>query len=192
MNERTLMASKQHDSLYYPKKGIKYKLIHGNVKMTFHFCLTKLEDMWWGGFQYLLLYAHFTTPNVKLLKWLLSGYFDEGFLYLQCAIESSITEMFLSPTQKTEYRGFELQLERFIFPPYTYDLLMLLLHTMMPFLISTSFLYSTMSITKQIVQEKSARLKVFKESGLFFWNVVNIRHFTNQFLGLNYDDDSYE
>ncbi|CAG7819012.1 unnamed protein product [Allacma fusca] len=49
------------------------------------------------------------------------GYFAEGFLYLQNAIESSITKSLLNPSQLKEYNEYNIKLQRFPYPTYTND-----------------------------------------------------------------------
>ncbi|CAG7829176.1 unnamed protein product, partial [Allacma fusca] len=89
----------------------------------------------------------------------LPGYYDEGFLYLQNAIERSIILSLLNETQAKEFEGYNSQMQRFPYPAHTKDQFTTGLQVWFCYFLSFAFLYPAMSITKMIVHEKECRLK---------------------------------
>nr|CAD7446495.1 unnamed protein product [Timema bartmani] len=107
------------------------------------------------------------------------GYFPEGFLALQHALSSSLTEV-LADTETIP----EVLLQRFPYPPYLYDSLLVALQNMVSFIILLSLTYTSISIVKVITSEKELQLKeTMKIMGLPNW-LHWTAWFVNNFLML--------
>nr|CAD7579545.1 unnamed protein product [Timema californicum] len=107
------------------------------------------------------------------------GYFPEGFLALQHALSSSLTEV-LADTETIP----EVLLQRFPYPPYLYDSLLVALQNMVSFIILLSLTYTSISIVKTITSEKELQLKeTMKIMGLPNW-LHWTAWFVNNFLML--------
>lgn len=89
-------------------------------------------------------------------EWLVSGYYNEGFLTLQDGISRALTETI---SQK-DVSDVNIVMRRFPYPPYATDLYLLALQGWLPFIIVISFIYPALNIAKSIVHEKEKRLKV--------------------------------
>lgn len=117
-----------------------------------------------------------------MLSWLffVSGYNEEGFLYLQNAIDRTLTRELLDKSEVPSYDKFDIKLQRFPYGPYYDDKYLIVLQGWLPFIIMLSFIYPVINITKSIVYEKEKRLKVYylsfftNESFLYFHNKIFI------------------
>lgn len=91
-----------------------------------------------------------------------TGYFEEGFLYLQYALDSSITKILLkdNETSLQEFEDLDIKLQRFPYPPYIDDKYLFALQAFLPILMMLSFIYPAINITKSVCHEKEKRLKV--------------------------------
>lgn len=90
-----------------------------------------------------------------------AGYYAEGFLYLQYAIDTTLTRSILNETEElSAYENYEISLRRFPYPPYIEDKFVFALQGALPLLIMVSFIYPVLNITRCIVLEKERRLKV--------------------------------
>ena len=88
------------------------------------------------------------------------GYFDEGFLYLQFSVDSAIMEKLLNPEDFKSFQDFDLRLERFPFPAFEEDKSNFLISLWGAFVLMSLLSFPLMNPTRQIIQEKSSRLKV--------------------------------
>ncbi|ODN05940.1 ATP-binding cassette sub-family A member 3 [Orchesella cincta] len=100
----------------------------------------------------------------------LPGYSDEGFLYLQYAIDRTITRELLDKSEIANYDNYDIKLQRFPYGPYYDDKYLFALQGWLPLIIMLSFVYPVINITKSIVYEKEKRLKEYmKMMGLDNW-----------------------
>ncbi|CAG7829934.1 unnamed protein product, partial [Allacma fusca] len=118
------------------------------------------------------LYPIFTNPGPRSGKndGGFPGYYEEGFLYLQNAIERSVIKTFLNETEREDYDQYNVQMQRFPYPAYTEDKFTSALQVWFCYFLCFAYLYPVMSITKSIVHEKECRLKEYmKIMGLPNW-----------------------
>ncbi|OXA38045.1 ATP-binding cassette sub-family A member 3 [Folsomia candida] len=95
------------------------------------------------------------------------GYWAEGFLYFQHAVDTSIRK-FISPTENIYETT--VQLERMPYPKFIDDVFLIALQNFLPLIIVFSFIYPVINITKSIAHEKEKRLKEsMKMMGLPNW-----------------------
>ncbi|CAL8096130.1 unnamed protein product [Orchesella dallaii] len=100
----------------------------------------------------------------------LPGYSDEGFLYLQYAIDRTITRELLDKSEIQSYDNYDIKLQRFPYGSYYDDKYLFALQGWLPLIIMLSFVYPVINITKSIVYEKEKRLKEYmKMMGLDNW-----------------------
>ncbi|CAG7836615.1 unnamed protein product [Allacma fusca] len=98
------------------------------------------------------------------------GYFEEGFLYLQHALDNSITRLLLNETQVQEYTNSSFRMQRFPYPPYAHDKYLVVSLVWTPYLFGVAYIYSIMNLTRLIIHEKVTRIKEFmKIMGLANW-----------------------
>ena len=87
------------------------------------------------------------------------GYYMEGFLAIQRAVDRSITEavrmMSSAPPQ-----NISVELKKFPYPPYYNDNFVLVIQMQLPFIIMLSFIVTAPVICKDVVLEKEKKLKV--------------------------------
>lgn len=89
------------------------------------------------------------------------GYYDEGFLFLQNAIETTLVKQVLNDTEEVKaYEDYEIELHRFPFPPYIEDKFLFAMQGVLPMLIMLSLIYPLLNIARSIVLEKEKKLKV--------------------------------
>jgi ATP-binding cassette subfamily A (ABC1) protein 3 len=88
---------------------------------------------------------------------LLSGYYREGFLAIQRAIDLSIMSEW-DPTAATD--TINIELKRHPYPPYSDDTYVNILQTQFPFIVMLSFIVAAPNISKDICLEKEKKLKV--------------------------------
>uniref|UniRef100_A0A336MK43 CSON001010 protein n=1 Tax=Culicoides sonorensis TaxID=179676 RepID=A0A336MK43_CULSO len=95
------------------------------------------------------------------------GYFREGFIPVQAAISKAYTQT-MTGVGNEEIP--EIFLQRFPYPPYMSDPLLLGLEAFIPLIIVISFLYTSINIVKYITVEKEKQLKeAMKIMGLSNW-----------------------
>ncbi|CAL8074946.1 unnamed protein product [Orchesella dallaii] len=88
----------------------------------------------------------------------LPGYQDEGFLYLQHAVDRTLIQMILNDST-TDSKRYDIKLQRFPYPGYIDDKYLFGLQAFLPLLLILSMLFPVLHITKGIVYEKEKRLK---------------------------------
>ncbi|XP_013411172.1 ATP-binding cassette sub-family A member 3 isoform X2 [Lingula anatina] len=96
------------------------------------------------------------------------GYYQQGFLPLQHAIDVAIVQLLNSsfvPEDKIK-----LSLRRFPYPPYLQDNFVLIIQQQLPLILMMSFVFAALQIVKDIVHEKERRLKEsMKMMGMGNW-----------------------
>ncbi|CAG7727472.1 unnamed protein product [Allacma fusca] len=98
------------------------------------------------------------------------GYFDEGYLFLQQAMNEAIMLILLNSTQASDFQKYDLRLQRFPAPAFTEDKFSFIMQMFLAYFMAAAFTYNVMELTKQIIHEKSSRLKEFmKIMGLPSW-----------------------
>lgn len=129
-----------------------------------------------------LLYPLFSTGGPRQREDNDGGmlwYFREGFVPIQDAIARAFTEIKCSAVascDKTELP--DILMQRYPYPPYTFDVLLQGLETIVSFFILLSFIYPTINTVRFIAIEKERQLKeAMKIMGLPNW-----LHWTSWFL----------
>lgn len=89
----------------------------------------------------------------------LVGYYREGFLSLQRALDLSIIHLLMNHTASA-LDDFYLLLQRFPYPPYIDDEFLDVLEDNFPFIVLMSFIITAPNIVKDLVLEKERRLRV--------------------------------
>lgn len=88
------------------------------------------------------------------------GYYREGFLAVQHAVDRAI----MHSLNKTEAADVlwktRVVLSRFPYPAYRYDVFILAIQNQLPLLLVLSFTYTSLNIVRAVVQEKERKLKV--------------------------------
>ena len=85
------------------------------------------------------------------------GYFYEGFLAVQRAVDVSIMSELGG---ESALQDTKVLLKSFPYPPYNRDPLIQVLQLQMPFIIIVSFILTAAIICKDVVLEKEKKLKV--------------------------------
>lgn len=85
------------------------------------------------------------------------GYYKEGFLTIQRAIDFSI----IAEINKSGPDNKKTLLKKFAFPPYLNDAFVFILQTQFPFIIMLSFIVIAPSICSEVCHEKEKRLKEY-------------------------------
>ena len=109
------------------------------------------------------------------------GYFEEGFLSLQLALNLGILLHLGGTWDSTS----EIHMNRIPYPPYSLNTFNLFLNTLLPFVFVISMISLVLLVVKQLVLEKERRLKEsMKMMGLRPWlhNVAWMFHFGVIFL----------
>nr|XP_053626319.1 phospholipid-transporting ATPase ABCA3-like [Cherax quadricarinatus] len=95
------------------------------------------------------------------------GYYDEGFLAIQHAVDMSIIEYF---TGKNPDVFFSVEMQRMPYPPFIDDNYLVALQAWLPFVLLLSYIYPAINIVKSVVYEKERKLKEsMKMMGLQNW-----------------------
>ncbi|CAF1092644.1 unnamed protein product, partial [Brachionus calyciflorus] len=82
------------------------------------------------------------------------GYYVEGFLIVQKAIDFALISLFDSQVD-----NIEIMLKRFPYGPYVHDNFVIILIAIFPYIIQLSFIFTVIFTAKSIVQEKETGLK---------------------------------
>jgi hypothetical protein len=88
---------------------------------------------------------------------LIAGYYKEGFLSIQRAVDLAIIRALNS---SADVDGTSIQMRMFPDPPQRTDAYVHFINDYVPILIVVSFLILTASICKELVLEKEKKLKV--------------------------------
>ena len=86
------------------------------------------------------------------------GYFSEGFLAIQRAVDLSI--MYQLGGVMSSAHGVGVELKSFPYPPYHNDNFVIVIQMQLPFIIMLSFIVTAPVICKDVVLEKEKKLKV--------------------------------
>ncbi|KRX40871.1 ATP-binding cassette sub-family A member 3 [Trichinella murrelli] len=110
------------------------------------------------------------------------GYWREGFLILQHAIDKAIIRMLASNV--TDVDKFHVHLKRFVYPPYVDNPFITVIQQHLPVIVLLSFAFSVVYISRTVVMDKELRVKEYmRVMGLKFW-VHSAAHFICNFLKL--------
>jgi hypothetical protein len=113
-----------------------------------------------------LNYSYFQR---RLVVAVITGYYYEGFLSIQRAVDLSIiSELSGLPVAASgPFNGVDVRLKGFPYPQYLDDDFILVLQTQLPFIIMVSFIITAPTFCKDVVLEKEKKLKVGTLFSLF-------------------------
>uniref|UniRef100_A0A4X2KQT5 ABC transporter domain-containing protein n=1 Tax=Vombatus ursinus TaxID=29139 RepID=A0A4X2KQT5_VOMUR len=98
------------------------------------------------------------------------GYFREGFLSLQHAVNREIMYYHMNHSMTQQYEKISITMKRFPFPSYIQDPFISILEDNFSLLIMLSFLCNSIFIIRAVVQEKEKKLKEYMRiMGLSNW-----------------------
>ncbi|XP_053132329.1 phospholipid-transporting ATPase ABCA3 [Hemicordylus capensis] len=105
------------------------------------------------------------------------GYFREGFLTVQHAVDKAIIQYHTNASADL-LDNVTVVVRRFSYPPYVNDLFLLAIQNQLPLLLMLSFTYTSLNIVRAVVHEKEKKLKEYmRMMGLSNW-----LHWTAWFL----------
>lgn len=96
----------------------------------------------------------------NITRFLSVGYFREGFLAVQHAVNQAIMRSYNSTGAAWLLSHTRVVLRRFPFPPFIYDVFILAIQNQLPLLLVLSLTYTSLNIVRAVVQEKERKLKV--------------------------------
>lgn len=99
-------------------------------------------------------------PSFILLSFPPKGYFREGFLALQHAVDLAIMRSYNRTAATSLLPQIRVVLSRFPYPAFIYDVFILAIQNQLPLLLVLSFTYTSLNIVRAVVQEKERKLKV--------------------------------
>lgn len=88
------------------------------------------------------------------------GYFREGFLAVQHAVDKAIMRSHNGTGADHLLGQTRVVLSRFPYPSFIYDVFILAIQNQLPLLLVLSFTYTSLNIVRAVVQEKERKLKV--------------------------------
>lgn len=91
-----------------------------------------------------------------------TGYYREGFLQVQHAVDRAIMKAYNSTAAAALLKRAQVLLARFPYPAFIYDVFILAIQNQLPLLLVLSFTYTSLNIVRAVVQEKERKLKVQK------------------------------
>ncbi|XP_051573029.1 phospholipid-transporting ATPase ABCA3-like isoform X1 [Myxocyprinus asiaticus] len=98
------------------------------------------------------------------------GYFREGFLQVQHAVDRGIMKAYNSTAASALFKHTQVLLSRFPYPAFIYDVFILAIQNQLPLLLVLSFTYTSLNIIRAVVQEKERKLKEYmRMMGLSNW-----------------------
>ncbi|XP_029015057.1 phospholipid-transporting ATPase ABCA3 [Betta splendens] len=98
------------------------------------------------------------------------GYFREGFLAVQHAVDRAIMRSYNRTAATSLLRQIRVVLSRFPYPAFIYDVFILAIQNQLPLLLVLSFTYTSLNIVRAVVQEKERKLKEYmRMMGLSNW-----------------------
>uniref|UniRef100_A0A8C7YEB2 ATP-binding cassette, sub-family A (ABC1), member 3b n=1 Tax=Oryzias sinensis TaxID=183150 RepID=A0A8C7YEB2_9TELE len=98
------------------------------------------------------------------------GYFREGFLAVQHAVDRAIMHSYNRTAAAALLRQTRVVLSRFPYPAFIYDVFILAIQNQLPLLLVLSFTYTALNIVRAVVQEKERKLKEYmRMMGLSNW-----------------------
>uniref|UniRef100_A0A4W6GA39 ATP binding cassette subfamily A member 3 n=1 Tax=Lates calcarifer TaxID=8187 RepID=A0A4W6GA39_LATCA len=98
------------------------------------------------------------------------GYFREGFLAVQHAVDRAIMRSYNRTAAAPLLRQIRVVLSRFPYPAFIYDVFILAIQNQLPLVLVLSFTYTSLNIVRAVVQEKERKLKEYmRMMGLSNW-----------------------
>ncbi|CAL8288262.1 unnamed protein product [Boreogadus saida] len=98
------------------------------------------------------------------------GYFREGFLAVQHAVDRAIMRSYNGPAAAALLARTRVVMSRFPYPAFIYDVFILAIQNQLPLLLVLSFTYTSLNIVRAVVQEKERKLKEYmRMMGLSNW-----------------------
>uniref|UniRef100_A0A8C5RWJ3 ABC-2 type transporter transmembrane domain-containing protein n=1 Tax=Laticauda laticaudata TaxID=8630 RepID=A0A8C5RWJ3_LATLA len=101
------------------------------------------------------------------------GYFREGFLAVQHAVDMAIIQYHANTSDlldRVNSSRFHFWIQRFPYPPYVNDLFLIAIQNQLPLLLMLSFTYTSLNIVRAVVHEKEKKLKEYmRMMGLSNW-----------------------
>ncbi|XP_030646569.1 ATP-binding cassette sub-family A member 3 [Chanos chanos] len=98
------------------------------------------------------------------------GYYREGFLAVQHAVDRAIMKAYNHTAASNLFSQTRVVLSRFPYPAFIYDVFILAIQNQLPLLLVLSFTYTSLNITRAVVQEKERKLKEYmRMMGLSNW-----------------------
>ncbi|KAL1278816.1 hypothetical protein QQF64_025489 [Cirrhinus molitorella] len=98
------------------------------------------------------------------------GYYREGFLQVQHLVDRAIMKAYNSTAAAALLKRAQVQLARFPYPAFIYDVFILAIQNQLPLLLVLSFTYTSLNIVRAVVQEKERKLKEYmRMMGLSNW-----------------------
>ncbi|XP_051987338.1 phospholipid-transporting ATPase ABCA3 [Xyrauchen texanus] len=98
------------------------------------------------------------------------GYFREGFLLVQHAVDRGIMKAYNSTAASALFKQTQVRLSRFPYPAFIYDVFILAIQNQLPLMLVLSFTYTSLNIIRAVVQEKERKLKEYmRMMGLSNW-----------------------
>uniref|UniRef100_A0AAQ5Z9M5 ABC transporter domain-containing protein n=1 Tax=Amphiprion ocellaris TaxID=80972 RepID=A0AAQ5Z9M5_AMPOC len=88
------------------------------------------------------------------------GYFREGFLTVQHAVDRAIMHSYNRTAAGSLLQRTRVVLSRFPYPAFISDVFILAIQNQLPLLLVLSFTYTSLNIARAVVQEKERKLKV--------------------------------
>ncbi|KAK1877293.1 ATP-binding cassette sub-family A member 3 [Dissostichus eleginoides] len=88
------------------------------------------------------------------------GYYREGFLAVQHAVDRAIMRSFNRTSASSLLRQTRVVLSRFPYPAFIYDVFILAIQNQLPLILVLSFTYTSLNIVRAVVQEKERKLKM--------------------------------
>uniref|UniRef100_A0A671T8I6 ABC transporter domain-containing protein n=1 Tax=Sinocyclocheilus anshuiensis TaxID=1608454 RepID=A0A671T8I6_9TELE len=99
-----------------------------------------------------------------------TGYYREGFLQVQHAVDRAIMKAYNSTAAAALLKRAQVLLARFPYPAFIYDVFILAIQNQLPLLLVLSFTYTSLNIVRAVVQEKERKLKEYmRMMGLSNW-----------------------
>lgn len=133
----------------------------GSPKSLTHFNL----NCSWDFSGLLILIIFYTNYNwyeggINIFSSSLIGYFREGFLAVQQAVDRAIMRSYNRTAASFLLGQTRVVLSRFPYPAFIYDVFILAIQGQLPLLLVLSFTYTSLNIVRAVVQEKERKLKV--------------------------------
>ncbi|XP_061455423.1 phospholipid-transporting ATPase ABCA3 [Rhineura floridana] len=98
------------------------------------------------------------------------GYYREGFLAVQHAVDKAIIGYHSNASAVDLLERVTVVVRRFPYPPYVNDLFILAIQNQLPLLLMLSFTYTSLNIVRAVVHEKEKKLKEYmRMMGLSNW-----------------------
>nr|KAF6488605.1 ATP binding cassette subfamily A member 3 [Molossus molossus] len=106
------------------------------------------------------------------------GYIREGFLAVQHAVDRAIMQYHTNASTHQLFEKLTVIAKRFPYPPFISDPFLVAIQYQLPLLLMLSFIYTSLTIIRAVVQEKERKLKEYmRMMGLSSW-----LHWTAWFL----------